>query len=107
MNGPVDGYDSALTAIRNHIEASGSGWPYGRPAMTASRTRPPAGRPTNAVDAIDGGLAELHTIRQQLISEIRVADDNTTTRADALLADAPEMTSRARPGRRGHQGPAL
>jgi hypothetical protein len=44
----------------------------------------------DAVDAVDAMLRDLHTIRQQLISEIRAADDATAARADALLARARE-----------------
>jgi hypothetical protein len=39
-----------------------------------------------AVAAIDGMLTELHRIRQQLVSEIRAADDANAARVDELLA---------------------
>lgn len=87
MNGPVDGYDSALTAIRNHIDGLGV-WLAIWQARDDGKPDAPARRAANdAVDAIDGALAELHKIRQQLISEIRVSDDNTAARVDALLAE--------------------
>jgi hypothetical protein len=39
-----------------------------------------------AVEAIDAMLAELHRARQQLVTEIRQAEDAATARVDALLA---------------------
>jgi hypothetical protein len=41
-----------------------------------------------AMDAIDGMLAELHRARATLLAEIRVSDDATAARADAMLAEA-------------------
>lgn len=41
-----------------------------------------------AMDAIDAMLAELYRARQQLVTEIRVSDDATAARVDALLAEA-------------------
>jgi hypothetical protein len=38
-----------------------------------------------AMDAIDAMLRELHTLRGQLVSEIRDSDDTSDARADALL----------------------
>jgi len=38
------------------------------------------------MDAIDAAIRDLHTIRAQLVSEIRQADDATAARADTLLA---------------------
>ena len=40
-----------------------------------------------AMDAIDAMLAELHRLRSRLVGEIRVSDDLTAERADALLAE--------------------
>jgi len=40
----------------------------------------------DAMDAIDAAIRDLHTIRAQLVSEIRQADDATAARADTLLA---------------------
>jgi hypothetical protein len=39
-----------------------------------------------AVEAIDAMLAELHRARQQLVTEIRQAQDAAVARVDALLA---------------------
>ena len=39
-----------------------------------------------AVDAIDAMLAELYRARQQLVGEIRQAEDAAAARVDALLA---------------------
>ena len=65
------------TAIRNHIDGLGV-WLAIWQARDDGKPDAPARRAANdAVDAIDGALAELHKIRQQLISEIRVSDDNT------------------------------
>ena len=43
---------------------------------------------SDAVDAIDGALAELHKVRQRLISEIRASDVATAMRVDKLLAES-------------------
>jgi hypothetical protein len=40
---------------------------------------------SDAVDAVDAAIRELHQIRQQLISETRAADDAAAARADDLL----------------------
>ncbi len=42
-----------------------------------------------AVEAIDAMLAELHRARQQLVTEIRQAQDAAAARVDALLAQHP------------------
>jgi hypothetical protein len=42
---------------------------------------------SDAIAAIDSGLAALHRIRARLISETRQADDLTAERVDALLRD--------------------
>jgi hypothetical protein len=39
-----------------------------------------------AMDAIDAMLAELYELRSRLVTEIRVSDDATAARVDALLA---------------------
>ncbi len=41
---------------------------------------------STAVGAIDALLRELHEVRRQLVSEIRVSDDAAAVRADALVA---------------------
>jgi hypothetical protein len=38
-----------------------------------------------ALDAVDGMLSELHTLRARLVSEIRDSDDASDARVDALL----------------------
>jgi hypothetical protein len=40
---------------------------------------------SDAVDAIDAMLRDLHQVRGRLVSELRAADDATAARADALL----------------------
>jgi hypothetical protein len=53
----------------------------------AAASKAAARRAANtAMDAIDAMLAELHRIRQQLVSEIRAHDDAAAARADELLA---------------------
>ncbi len=86
MNGPQDGYDSALSAIRNHVEDLAVALAIWE-ARREDAPDPHARRCANdAVDAIDGALAGLHKVRQLLISEIRVSDDATAARVDAMLA---------------------
>lgn len=59
----------------------------------AAASKAAARRAANtAMDAIDAMLAELHKIRQQLVSEIRAHDDAAAARVDDLLA------SRRQPG---------
>ena len=53
-----------------------------------TRAQPEVRRAANtAMDAIDGMLADLHAMRSRLVGEIRLADDATAARVDALLAD--------------------
>ena len=81
-----DGYDSALSAIRNNVEdlaiqvAIWEARDDGEPDAHARRAA------SQAIDLIDDCLAGLHQIRQQLISQIRVSDDQAAARADQLLA---------------------
>lgn len=44
-----------------------------------------------AADTIDAMLAVLHSARQQLTSEVRVHDDATAARVDALLAKSATL----------------
>ncbi len=91
-----DQYDGPLSALRNHVEDLGA-WL----AIWLARKEPDAHArrcASDAVDAIDSMLRDLHSVRQQLISEIRTADDATAARADALLARMRE--DEAGPGRR-------
>ena len=85
MNGPQDGA-AAAAAIRAYADQLGlslAAWA----SRDDTRACPAARRgASDAIDAIDGALAELHKMRQQLIGEIRVSDDQTAARVDALLA---------------------
>jgi hypothetical protein len=81
-------YDDALSAIRSHADDLGA-WL----GIWENRKEPDAHArrcASDAVDAIDAALRDLHRIRQQLISEIRDSDDATAARADALLARVRE-----------------
>ncbi len=54
-----------------------------------SKPQPEVRRAANtAMDAIDGMLRELHTMRARLVSEIRTSDDATDARVDAMLGAA-------------------
>lgn len=81
-------YDAALSAILEHVENLGAWlaiWEHRRePDAHARRCA------SDAVDAIDAALRELHTIRARLVSEIRAADDATAARADELLTRVHE-----------------
>ena len=84
MTGPGDGYDSALSAIRNHVEDLAI-WI----TIWEARKEPDAHArrcASDAVDAIDASIRELHAIRARLISEVQHADRATAARVDALLA---------------------
>lgn len=76
-------YDGTLSEIRNQV-GNIAIWL----AVWEARTEPDAHArrcASNAVDAIDAALRELHSARQELITEIRTADEATAARADALL----------------------
>jgi hypothetical protein len=80
-------YDAPLSVLLEHAENLGV-WL----AIWEARKEPDAHAcrcAGDAVDAIDAMLRDLHSVRQQLISEIRQADDATAARADALLASKP------------------
>jgi len=80
----ADAYDGPLSALRGHVDDLGA-WL----AIWEARREPDAHArrcASDAVDAIDGAIHELHKVRQQLVSEIRQADDATAARADTLLA---------------------
>ncbi len=81
----ADAYDGPLSALRGHVDDLGA-WlaiwgarDDGRPDAHARRCA------NDAMDAIDAMLRDLHTVRQQFISEIRTADDATAARTDKLL----------------------
>jgi hypothetical protein len=86
----TDLYDAPLSALRNHVDELGT-WL----GIWCNRTEPDAharrcaNDAIDAIDAIDAMLRELYKIRQQLVSEIRTADDATAARTDALLASKP------------------
>ena len=75
--------DSALSALRDHVEDLAV-WL----AVWEARSEPDAHArrcASDAVDAIDAALAELHGIRAGLIGEIRKADDAAMARTGELL----------------------
>jgi hypothetical protein len=81
-------YDDALSAIRTQAGYIGS-WL----AIWSERKEPDARArrcANDAMGAIDAAIRNLHTVRVQLVSEIREADDATAARADALLARGRE-----------------
>lgn len=84
---PRDPRDSALSAIRASVDDLGA-WL----AVWSARTEPDAHArrcASDAIDAIDAALLELHGIRTRLVGEIRQADDQAAARADELLAGMP------------------
>lgn len=89
----TDPYDAALSALRNHVDDLGA-WL----AIWEARAEPDAHArrcASDAVDAIDGTLRELHQIRQRLVGDIRKSDDASAVRVDALLAKPREDGSYA------------
>jgi hypothetical protein len=79
-----DPFDADLSALRTAVDNLGP-WL----AIWEARTEPDARArrcASDAIDAIDAGLAALHSIRAGLITEVRQADDQAAARADALLA---------------------
>jgi len=86
-------YDSPLSAIREHVENLAVAL-----AIWEARNEPDAHArrcASDAVDAIDGALRDLHGIRQ-LIGEIRVSDDASAAQVDAPLAAAGRALQRLR-----------
>ena len=93
---PPDPWDAALSALHNHVDNLGA-WL----AIWEARREPDAFArrcASDAADAIDAALAELHSIRATLIADIRRADDQAAARVDELLA-------RTRDGPRGSRSP--
>jgi hypothetical protein len=81
-------YDDAVSALTSHVGDLGSALAIWS-ARDETRPCPEARRAANdAMDAVDGALAELHRLRTRLLSDIRVSDDATAARADARLARA-------------------
>ena len=89
-----DGYDSALSALRNNVEVlaiSLAIWGARDDTRPDAHARRAANDAMNAVDAM---LQALHALRQSLVSDIRNSDDRSAERADKLLARTDDaMTS--------------
>jgi hypothetical protein len=80
----TDPYDAPLSTIRGRVDDLGA-WL----AIWEARHEPDAHArhcASDAVDAIDAALHDLHALRSRLVGEIRAGDDATAARADALLA---------------------
>jgi hypothetical protein len=78
----ADAYDGPLSALHSGIDDLGV-WL----AIWSARNEPDARArrcASDAVDAIDAAISNLHAIRARLWSEIRAADDATAARADAV-----------------------
>lgn len=76
-------YDTPLSALRSGVDDLGI-WL----GIWEHRSEPDAHArwcANDAMDAIDAAIRNLHAIRQQLITEIRAADDATAATADKLL----------------------
>ena len=76
-------YDGPLSALRNHVDDLGA-WL----GIWVNRSEPDAHArrcASDAVDAVDAALRELHGLRARLADEIRASDDAATARVDALL----------------------
>ena len=90
----MSGYDAACSAIRTHVEDL-CPWLATWEARDDTKPEPHARRcASDAVGAIDAALAELHGIRARLIGEIRVSDDASAERADALLPQLRDRDAR-------------
>jgi hypothetical protein len=78
-----DPYDQPLSALRNHVDdlaASVAVWQARQePDAHARRCA------TDALDAIDALLRDLHQIRARLVAETCQADAASAARADELL----------------------
>jgi hypothetical protein len=79
----ADANDGPLSALREDTENLAA-WL----AIWQARSEPDAHArrcASDAMDAIDAALPELHEVRFRLVSEIRQADDLAAQRADELL----------------------
>jgi hypothetical protein len=79
-----DPFDAALSAVHDAVDNLGP-----LLAIWLARTEPDAHArrcASDAVNAIDTALAELHGIRAELVTQVRQADDQAAARADTLLA---------------------
>jgi hypothetical protein len=84
----MSSYDDALSALRGHVEDLGV-WV----GIWTNRREPDAHArrcASDAVDAIDAMLRDLHEVRARLIGEIRASDDATAVRVDELLHSRTE-----------------
>jgi hypothetical protein len=87
-----DAYDGPLSALRGHVEdlavalAIWSARDDGRPDAHARRCA------SHAVGAVDAMISELHSVRSQLMAEIRASDDASAARVDRLLRGPDGMT---------------
>lgn len=80
-----DAYDAALSAVRANVEDLAV-WLAVWSARDDARLEPHARRcASDAVNAIDVIISELHGIRGALIPEIRASDDAAMEHADAVL----------------------
>ena len=80
----ADAYDGPLSALATHAEDLGT-WL----GIWCNRAEPDAHArrcASDAVDAIDSMLRDLHKIRARLIGEIRRSDDLRAAAVDELLA---------------------
>jgi hypothetical protein len=80
-----DTYDAPLSEIRDRVENLAVAL-----AIWCNRSEPDAHARRAANDAVDSAIGHLHTIRRELISEIRTADDRAAAWADELLARGRE-----------------
>jgi hypothetical protein len=80
--------DAALSVIHSSVDSLGP-WL----AIWEARREPDAFArrcASDAIDAIDAALAALHSIRGELVGQVRRADDEVAARADVLLARTRE-----------------
>lgn len=92
---PPDPFDADLSALHSHVDNLGP-WL----AIWQARREPDAHArrcANDAIDAIDAALRALHSIRAELVGQIRQADDQSAARVDELLA----RTREGPPGERG------
>lgn len=83
MSGPLEDVAGALEDEARLLGVSLPQWA----ARDDSKAQPEVRRAAStAMAAIDRMLAALHQARQQLVAEIRQADDGAAARADAMLA---------------------
>ncbi len=81
---PPDPFDAGLSAIHTAVDSLGP-WL----AIWQARYEPDAHArrcAADTIDAIDRAFTALHSIRAELVSQVRRADDEAAARADELLA---------------------